>query len=75
VSKLCQFVSNPGDDHWHALYRVMCYLKSTGSYGRIHYTGYPRVLEGYRNSNWISGTNEIKATSRYVFTFDGGVVS
>ena len=43
VSKLSRFVSKPGDDHWHALERVMRYLKGTASYG-IHYTGYPRVL-------------------------------
>ena len=50
VSKLRQFFSNPRDNHWQALERVMRYLKSTASYG-IHYTGYPRVLEGYSDSN------------------------
>jgi hypothetical protein len=28
VSKLNRFVSNPGDDHWHALERIMRYLKA-----------------------------------------------
>ena len=50
VSKLSRFVSKPGDDHWHVLERVMRYLKGTASYG-IHYTGYPRVLEAYSDSN------------------------
>jgi hypothetical protein len=45
VSKLSRFVSNPGDDHWKALERVMRYLKGIMNYG-IHYTGYPRILEG-----------------------------
>ena len=74
VSKLSRFVSNPGDDHWYALERVMRYLKGTMDYG-IHYTGYPRVLEGYSDSNWISDADEIKATSGYVFTLGGGAVS
>ncbi|KAK1691935.1 hypothetical protein QYE76_008632 [Lolium multiflorum] len=74
VSKLSRFVSNPGDDHWHALERVMHYLKGTASYG-IHYTGYPRVLEGYSDSNWISDADEIKATTGHVFTLGGGAVS
>ena len=52
----------------------MRYLKGTASYG-IHYTGYPRVLEGYSDSNWISDADEIKATSGYVFTLRGGIVS
>jgi hypothetical protein len=42
---------------------------------RIHYTGYPRVLEGYSDSNWISDADEIKAMSGYVFTLGGGAVS
>nr|ABA96256.1 retrotransposon protein, putative, Ty1-copia subclass [Oryza sativa Japonica Group] len=74
VSKLSRFVSNPGDDHWQALERVMRYLKGTMSYG-IHYTGYPKVLEGYSDSNWISDADEIKVTSGYVFTLGGGAVS
>ena len=74
VSKLSQFVSKPGDDHWHALERVMCYLKGTASYV-IHYTEYPRVLEGYSDSNWISDADKIKATSGYLFTLGGGAVS
>jgi hypothetical protein len=44
------------------------------SYG-IHYTGYPRVLEGYCDANWISDADEIYATSGYVFSLGGGVVS
>jgi hypothetical protein len=35
VSKLSWFVSNPGDDHWRALERVMRYLKGTMSLGII----------------------------------------
>nr|AAS01934.1 putative Integrase core domain containing protein [Oryza sativa Japonica Group] len=74
VSKLSRFTSNPGDDHWRALERVMCYLKGTVELG-LHYTGYPAVLEGYSDSNWISDVDEIKATSGYVFTLGGGAVS
>ena len=53
VSKLSRFVSKPGDVHWKALERVLRYLKGTANYG-IHYTGHPKVLEGYSDSNWIS---------------------
>ncbi|WVZ49372.1 hypothetical protein U9M48_000739 [Paspalum notatum var. saurae] len=74
VSKLSRFVSNPGDDHWRALERVLCYLKETMSYD-IHYTEYPRVLEGYCDANWISDADELYATSGYVFLLGGGAVS
>ena len=53
---------------------MMRYLKVTMDY-EIYYNGYPRVLEGYSDSNWISDADEIKVTSRYVFTFGSGAVS
>ncbi|WVZ57334.1 hypothetical protein U9M48_007731 [Paspalum notatum var. saurae] len=61
VSKLSRFMSNPGTDHWHALERVMCYLKGTMSYG-------------YSDANRISD-DELYATSGYVFMLGGGAVS
>lgn len=43
VSKLSRFTSNPGEDHWKALTRVLSYLRHTKNYG-LHYTRYPFVL-------------------------------
>jgi hypothetical protein len=75
VSKLSRFTSNPGNDHyWCGIDWVMRYLKGTLSY-RIHYLWYPRVLEGYSDSNWITNADELKATSGYIFTLGGGVIS
>ena len=74
VSKLRRFVSNPVDTHWHALERVLRYLKGTMSYG-IHYTRYQKVLEGYCDANWISDADEVHATSGYVFLLGGGTIS
>uniref|UniRef100_A0A2N9HXG0 Integrase catalytic domain-containing protein n=1 Tax=Fagus sylvatica TaxID=28930 RepID=A0A2N9HXG0_FAGSY len=45
VSKLSRYTSNPGEDHWKAIVRVLRYLKYTLNYG-VHYTRYPAVLEG-----------------------------
>jgi len=74
VSKLSRFSSDPGDDHWRGIDRVLRYLKGTMSYG-IHYSGYPSVLEGYSDSNWITNADELKATSGYIFTLGGGAIS
>jgi hypothetical protein len=74
VSKLSRFTSNPGDDHWRVLERVMHYFVDTMNYG-IHYFGYPAVLEGYNDVNWISDTDGLYAMSEYVFTLGGTVVS
>jgi hypothetical protein len=67
-------MSNPGNNHWHALKRVLRYLKGTMSFG-IHYSGHPAVLEGYSDANWISDVDQIYATSGYVFTLGGDAVS
>jgi hypothetical protein len=40
----------------------------------LHYTGYPTVLEGYYDANWISDADEIYATSGYVFSLGGGTI-
>ncbi|WVZ57868.1 hypothetical protein U9M48_008203 [Paspalum notatum var. saurae] len=71
---LKQFVSNPGNDHWCALERVLCYFKGTTNYD-IRYIEYPRVLNGYRDANWISDADELYATSGYVLLLGGGAVS
>jgi hypothetical protein len=41
----------------------------------IHYSGFPAVLEGYSDANWISDRDELDATSGYVFTLCGAAVS
>jgi hypothetical protein len=74
VSKLSWFTSNPGDDHWCALERVMHYVAGTMDY-IIHYSGYPTVLEGYNDANWISDMDELYVTSGYVFTLVGAAIS
>jgi hypothetical protein len=52
----------------------MHYLAGIMDY-RIHYSGYPAVLEGYSDGNWISDMNELYAMSGYVFTLGGAAVS
>ncbi|KAK3133000.1 hypothetical protein QOZ80_6AG0530710 [Eleusine coracana subsp. coracana] len=67
MSKLSRFTSCLGDDHRCVLEQVMHYFLGTMDYG-IHYSGYPAVLEGYSDSNWISDADELYATSGYAFT-------
>lgn len=74
MCKLSRFVFNPGDVQWHAVERVMHYLQGTVNYV-IHYFGYPTILEGCSDSNWISDADEMKATSGYLFTLGDGAVS
>ena len=74
VSRLSRYTSNPSSIHWQALTRVLRYLRYSRTYG-LHYTGYPGVLEGYTDANWISDMRDSKSTSGYVFTLAGAAVS
>lgn len=57
VSKLSRYTSNPSNQHWDALLRVLGYLKRTREYS-LCYRKYPSVIEGYSDVNWISDTDE-----------------
>jgi hypothetical protein len=74
MSKLSRFTSNPRDDHWRVVERVMHYLVGTMDY-EIYYFGYPALLEGYNDANWISNMDELYAMSGYVFTLGDAIVS
>ena len=71
VSRLSRYTQCPSQDHWDALARLMKYLRGTMEYV-IEYSGFPIVLEGYNDVNWISDSRETKSTSGYMFTLEGG---
>jgi len=74
VGLLCRFTSRPSKEHWHAIERVMRYLKGTMTLG-LHYQRYPTVIEGYSDADWNTLSDDSKATSGYIFSIAGGAVS
>ncbi|XP_073121945.1 secreted RxLR effector protein 161-like [Henckelia pumila] len=74
ISKLSRFTSNPGDEHWKAIIRLLRYLRYTRDHG-LHYTRYPAVIEGYIDANWISDMKDSKSTSVFVFTLGGAAIA
>ena len=60
--------------HWHAINRVLKYLRKTIDYG-IVYTRYPSVLEGYTYACWITDSENHSSTSGWIFTLGGGAIS
>ena len=50
------------------------YLRGTINYG-LCFSGFPSVLEGFNDENWISDSNEMKSTSGYVFILGGSAIS
>jgi len=74
VSRLSRYSSNPSKEHWTVLERVFRYFKGTTGY-YLTYTGYPDVMEGYSDANWVTDSNSVKSTPGYVFIFGGAAVS
>ncbi|XP_035838942.1 secreted RxLR effector protein 161-like [Helianthus annuus] len=74
VSKLSRYTSNPSSIHWNCMIRLCRYLRYTREYG-LHYNRYPAVIEGHCDANWISDTNDSRATNGYVFTLGGVAIS
>ena len=63
VGRLIKYTSNPNKEHWHAVYRVLKYLKGTINYNLV-YSGNPSVLEGYIDASWITYTKDHASTKR-----------
>ncbi|KAL6312557.1 hypothetical protein AAG906_030722 [Vitis piasezkii] len=66
--------SNPNQGHWTTIHGVLKYLTGTINYG-LCFSGFPSVLEGFSNANWISDLDEMKSTSGYVFILGGSAIS
>ncbi|RVW42781.1 Retrovirus-related Pol polyprotein from transposon TNT 1-94 [Vitis vinifera] len=74
VGRLSRYTQSPNQDHWTAIHRVLKYLRGTINYG-LCFSGFPSVLEGFSNANWISDSYEMKSTSGYVFILGGSAIS
>uniref|UniRef100_A0A2N9EDW1 Retrovirus-related Pol polyprotein from transposon TNT 1-94-like beta-barrel domain-containing protein n=1 Tax=Fagus sylvatica TaxID=28930 RepID=A0A2N9EDW1_FAGSY len=73
VNRLSRYTSNPNAEHWKAIARVLGYLKKTKDLG-LYYSGYPTVLEGYSDANWVTSVGDNKSTSGWIFTLGGLLV-
>ena len=74
VDRMSRYTSDPSREHWTELERVFRYLRGTIGYC-LTYIGYPDVIKGYSNANWITDSHSVKSTTGYVFMFSGATVS
>ncbi|GJV23605.1 hypothetical protein Tco_1376300 [Tanacetum coccineum] len=74
VGKLSRYTSNPSTHHWHAIMKVLKYLKKTMDYC-LSYVGFPLVLEGYSDASWITNLEDHTSTIGWVFLLGGGAIS
>jgi hypothetical protein len=74
VGRLSRYTHNPSREHRNALERVFKYLRGTLDYS-LCYKGFPNVVEGYSDANWITDNEDVKSTSGYIFLLGGGAIS
>lgn len=75
VNILSQFQSNPSNEHWMGLKRILRYLNGTKHF-RLNYQGNSSIsLEGYADANYAGNSEDRKSTSGYIFQIYGDTIS
>ena len=68
------FNSNPGEAHWKAVKRIMCYLKGTREL-ELEYRCKTNHIEGYADADWAGNLDDRRSTTGYVFILHGGAIT
>lgn len=77
ISILAQKVSNPTQDDWNQLKRVVKYLKATANL-KLKLSDIGTVetdLVGYADANWAEDRDSRKSNSGYTFFYNGGLIN
>ncbi|GAV88375.1 hypothetical protein CFOL_v3_31798 [Cephalotus follicularis] len=74
IGMLSRFTSNPSNEHWDALTRLMRYLKGTVSLG-LTLTLSPLTIIGYNDSGWAGCPIDRRSTSGYCIFLGNNLIS
>ncbi|UYV62645.1 hypothetical protein LAZ67_2001397 [Cordylochernes scorpioides] len=76
VSRVSQFMNNPGPSHWTAVKKIFGYLKATKNIG-ICFGGSPctSTLIGFSDADFAGDLDTRKSTTGYVFMLNNGPIS
>lgn len=75
VNKLSQFMHSPQDQHWHAVKRVLRYLKSTSMIGLKLSSKPNNALTAYSDSDWAGNPSDRTSTTGYVIYHGNSPIS
>ncbi|XP_062079979.1 secreted RxLR effector protein 161-like [Humulus lupulus] len=75
VNVLGRYLSDPGHDHWVVAKKVLRYLQRTKNFMLVYKQfGNLRVI-GYSDSDFGGFVDDLKSTSRYIFTLASTAIS
>lgn len=75
VSILSRKISNPNDNDWTEVKRVLKYLKGTKNLKLCVGTKSNIELKGFADADWAGDTNDRKSTSGFIFKLGDAVIS
>ena len=75
VNQVARFCSNPTEQHWCAVKRILRYLNGTIDFGIMYSKKHSIDYKGFSDSDWAGDQTDRKSTSGYCFQFSGGVIS
>jgi hypothetical protein len=74
VRSVSQYMSRPGDNHWHAAKRILRYLAGSADKGVQYKREEVFALTAYCDSDWASDRNDRKSITGYVIYAQGGPI-
>jgi len=76
VGAIARFASNPAEDHWIAVKRVLRYLRGTTNLGLTYGSGghYDKII-GYSDAEYAGDKLDRRSTGGYAFLLAGAAIS
>ncbi|MBW0482496.1 hypothetical protein O181_022211 [Austropuccinia psidii MF-1] len=74
VSALCQFLENPGIQHWRAFMHVLKSLKGTSETGLVYKKNTSKLPVAYSNAGWGNCRVTRRSTTGYLIFFNDNLV-
>ena len=75
VNSICQFIHAPTEDHFHALKRILRYVKGTAHHGLQLHKQSTRDLLGYSDADWAGCPDTRRSTTGYAIFFGANLIS
>lgn len=70
VNKLSQFMYCPEQSHWHAIKRLLRYIRTNNTYGLHITTSSGSRLHAYSDSDWADNIIYRRSTTGYIVYYD-----
>jgi histone deacetylase 1/2 len=75
VNKVCQFLSNPTDQHWEAVKRILRYIRGTTTTGLSIRRSPSTLLSVFTDADWAGSPDDRRSTGGFAVFFGPTLVS